>query len=895
MLFTVCYAYLTFSTAWRDYRQKAKVMNALRCHGSKASIAFRKILQEGVVSEGDKTRASFLCEIGEQPVISQLLGEKRGKQMLVVHPKQRVDLSKDWTSFIGTSTPSLSPYKDPDQAASSSSNPDSVFVLLEASPPKTDRQGRLNLRKVARERVVKLSGLTTPLAWKSGEPFGILVQASANNFGLVGSAYLEGVLELDDGLLVEQIVCVDTIGEPFNLVNQDPKTPSPSPFPPGSPFHRSPSGNSLLQRSGSSKKEVKPLRRKHSQEFLKKLEEQHQRISRKSSSESSDLGGISVEMAGQGLDDEVLVDIEGSPKFHLGGATIDVGGTSSGDASNVSRKPPNLLVYTGSDDTDKSRYKSSVAFLEKFLHRDRYVIYHLEQEQALKHPWAENCKLLLLMTGKEPIPENTLKKFTDYVKSGGFLFVLDGQSANSETPASVSAIKYSEMLGGEMLSFQGLCSEDPLKRDLFPGGQMKVLAESQGNAVITETSFKGSAGKIISSQVQLQLISPESLVPDTEAFTELKQSNEVRHQVIFDLLGRLGLKCATSELPDLTAGYLLGVNEQVASAFLTSIQPNLKDSQLASRYLTMQFNSDPDKVGQATPDLLPVITGQSSPRGGAFDFEVYKKHLTSKRLGNVVLYTEVVPTTMVLFESLMFKVPGDVGVVAIATRMTAGKGRGGNKWLGPIGCAMFSLHVRIPFGSELADKLPFLQHIASAAVVEAVRSINGYQDIDLRLKWPNDIYYGDKMKLGGVIVNSSALDNVFHAIIGCGFNVDNSDPTICINDLIRLHNKQTNANLALLTIEELIARTISQIESIIQVFQNKGAEPFLEMYYRRWLHSGCKVRLENESGPEVTVEGLDRSGFLSVRDQQGALRSVQPDGNTFDMTKNLVLMKERRE
>ena len=54
---------------------------------------------------------------------------------------------------------------------------------------------------------MKLSGLTTPLAWKSGEPFGILVQASANSFGLVGSAYLEGVLELDDGLLVEQMVC----------------------------------------------------------------------------------------------------------------------------------------------------------------------------------------------------------------------------------------------------------------------------------------------------------------------------------------------------------------------------------------------------------------------------------------------------------------------------------------------------------------------------------------------------------------------------------------------------------------------------------------------------------------------------------------------------------------
>ena len=87
MLFTVCYGYLTLSTAWRDHRQKSLVMNALRSHGAKASVSFRKILQEGVATEAEKLRASRLCETGEQDVISQLLHEKRGKQMLVVHPK----------------------------------------------------------------------------------------------------------------------------------------------------------------------------------------------------------------------------------------------------------------------------------------------------------------------------------------------------------------------------------------------------------------------------------------------------------------------------------------------------------------------------------------------------------------------------------------------------------------------------------------------------------------------------------------------------------------------------------------------------------------------------------------------------------------------------------------
>ena len=40
------------------------------------------------------------------------------------------------------------------------------------------------------------------------------------------------------------------------------------------------------------------------------------------------------------------------------------------------------------------------------------------------------------------------------------------------------------------------------------------------------------------------------------------------------------------------------------------------------------------------------------------------------------------------------------------------------------------------------------------------------QDIDLRVKWPNDIYFGKTVKLGGVIVNSSITGDKIDANIG---------------------------------------------------------------------------------------------------------------------------------
>lgn len=41
-----------------------------------------------------------------------------------------------------------------------------------------------------------------------------------------------------------------------------------------------------------------------------------------------------------------------------------------------------------------------------------------------------------------------------------------------------------------------------------------------------------------------------------------------------------------------------------------------------------------------------------------------------------------------------------------------------------------------------------------------------FQDIDLRVKWPNDIYYSNLIKLGGILVTSTLMGSTFHLLIG---------------------------------------------------------------------------------------------------------------------------------
>ena len=127
-------------------------------------------------------------------------------------------------------------------------------------------------------------------------------------------------------------------------------------------------------------------------------------------------------------------------------------------------------------------------------------------------------------------------------------------------------------------------------------------------------------------------------------------------------------------------------------------------------------------------------------------------------------------------------------------------GRGGNAWLSPDGCICFSFPLHIELDSNLGQRLPFVQHIAALAAVDAIRNIKGYEvfqinyvvgfilwilhvvkskltiknnqivhifkNIDVRIKWPNDIYYGKDKKIGGILVNSSIQGRSAYAVVG---------------------------------------------------------------------------------------------------------------------------------
>lgn len=81
-----------------------------------------------------------------------------------------------------------------------------------------------------------------------------------------------------------------------------------------------------------------------------------------------------------------------------------------------------------------------------------------------------------------------------------------------------------------------------------------------------------------------------------------------------------------------------------------------------------------------------------------------------------------------------------MGFTATATVQIAGRGRGTNVWVSPSGSLMFSTVVRHPVSLMSQAPVVFLQYLAALAIVEGIQTYDiGYQNMPVKLKWPNDI------------------------------------------------------------------------------------------------------------------------------------------------------------
>ncbi|GLG93230.1 Biotin--protein ligase [Gryllus bimaculatus] len=399
-------------------------------------------------------------------------------------------------------------------------------------------------------------------------------------------------------------------------------------------------------------------------------------------------------------------------------------------------KPPNVLVFSESNVT----VEDVKTVLHSTLHRHKYTIYPVNREQLLSAPWMDNT-LLVVVCGN--VPETLAPLFLTYVLAGGRMLCLCSDLLHLVLPTFRTAeVRERELVRFSYSRWRGVhlmhhvfCYQASPARTRFsrqdattvseeapptsdgarlsppktPASVEVVDAENKPHTLQVQVlgteetwhspslllaSAGNSGGRIVFSQVHLE-VDPSEYSADASLAGTLRGSEQARHEILQDLLSQhLGLECApTQPEPTNSPAYFLGRHElklELLSRLGSHFVPG-SDNTLRLPRLTLQFCGKGVEPGRATASHLPVLV-HSCPAN--FSTVEYFENLHSEVLGRLMIYCEVMGSSM-----------------DVVTGIT-------------------------------------LHHGLAVVPCQQTRGI-----LNLRLKWPNDIYHGNSVKLGGLIVN----------------------------------------------------------------------------------------------------------------------------------------------
>ena len=232
------------------------------------------------------------------------------------------------------------------------------------------------------------------------------------------------------------------------------------------------------------------------------------------------------------------------------------------------------------------------------------------------------------------------------------------------------------------------------------------------------------------------------------------------------------------------------------------------------------------------------------------------------------MYISTTYSTNTLLKELLAKGEWPEGERFLYTSFqTAGRGQAGNGWESEEGKNLLC-SILLPPKKELFDL-----NVLTAVAVQRLLG-EGFT-----IKWPNDIYYGDK-KIAGILIENAILGNeVKYSIAGIGLNV---------NQTTFLSSAPNPVSLKLISgketdIDALMQALMAQIEALEAMEEAQVWAYYRDHLYRRegfWPFVEREVStaptMNAEKGAEgiflAKIENVRTNGEIELRDQNDNLR-----------------------
>ncbi len=202
---------------------------------------------------------------------------------------------------------------------------------------------------------------------------------------------------------------------------------------------------------------------------------------------------------------------------------------------------------------------------------------------------------------------------------------------------------------------------------------------------------------------------------------------------------------------------------------------------------------------------------------------------------------------------------------------TAGRGQTGNGWESEDGKNLLC-SILLPPRANLFE----LNVITSVAVHRMINCQFSILNSQLTIKWPNDIYWGDK-KLAGILIENAIIGNeVKYSIAGIGLNVNQTEWKSDAPNPVSL--KQITGKEY--DIDALMTTLMNKIHEVQTMRQEDIWEYYRRHLYRRegeWLFAEREVNLtpsriltkQPKEAFKASIADITKQGELVLRTAQG--------------------------
>lgn len=203
------------------------------------------------------------------------------------------------------------------------------------------------------------------------------------------------------------------------------------------------------------------------------------------------------------------------------------------------------------------------------------------------------------------------------------------------------------------------------------------------------------------------------------------------------------------------------------------------------------------------------------------------------------------------------------GLILLAERQTAGRGRRGAAWFSPPGESLaFSILVR---PEEPKALWPRLALAAGLSVAEALEALG----LQAGIKWPNDVWIRGK-KVAGILVEAGAD----FAIVGIGLNVKTTEFPPEVSEIATSLQIEAGRDFSL---PEVLAEVVHQF-SLRRLQIGSGFDELIAAVRLRCVLTGNRVSLTTAHGRQTgLIESIAPSGELLLRTETGLEAILQAD------------------